>query len=80
MRLHAYLAQALVPRNMAKKELEIGQLPKVDSAEPTTDVKSMSEFATKLEESGDARASEVNKALAKWPRLDLVSADFKGVF
>jgi translocation protein SEC63 len=78
MRLHAYLAQALVPRNSSKKGLEIGQLPRVDATESTTDVKTMSEFATKLESSGDARASEVNKVLAKWPRLELVSADFKG--
>jgi translocation protein SEC63 len=78
MRLHAYLTQALVPRNSSKKGLEIGQLPRVDAAEPTADVKTMSEFATKLQSNGDARALEVNKALAKWPRLELVSADFKG--
>jgi translocation protein SEC63 len=78
MRLHAFLAQALAPRNFAKKGLEIAQLPQIKADESSGDVKNLTEFADTLQSKGDSRVTDVNKALSRWPRVNVVDASFRG--
>jgi translocation protein SEC63 len=77
MRLHAFLAQALPPR----RGLELAQLPRVGKDEVRVlgaGPEALGAAATKLGEKGDVRAEDVQKALERWPRLELVDAAFKG--
>lgn len=78
LRLHSYLAQALVPGNTS---LKYAQLPGIEQAEAkklAKDAVAFDELVTVLEEKNDQRASEVKKAVSRWGRLDLIDASFKG--
>ena len=74
MRLHAYLAQALLP---GKQQLKLAQLPNVKVGEETS-VDTVEEYVGTLEQKKDGRIDDVKRALDAWGRLELVEASFKG--
>jgi translocation protein SEC63 len=78
MRLHAYLAQALLPGN---EKLRFAQLPLIQSDEvaslPPANQK-LEDLVAALEKNGDQRVGQVKKAVKTWGRLELVEASFKG--
>ena len=75
MRLHAYLAQALLP---GKEQLMFAQLPGVKLAEKGEGAESIEDFVGKLEGKNDGRVAVMKRALETWGRLELVDASFKG--
>jgi translocation protein SEC63 len=78
MRLHAYLAQALLPGN---EKLRFAQLPLIQSNEVTSlppATQKLEDLVAALEKSGDDRVDQVKKAVKTWGRLELVEASFKG--
>lgn len=85
MRLHAHLAQALLPAGdvPGQERLRFAQLPGVASDEAAIralagDAERVEEVARILEERGDARAVDVKKAVRTWGRIELVDASFRG--
>lgn len=80
MRLHAYLAQALLP---VSERSRFAQLPGIKTDELATlapQAENMADFAHALEEKQDGRVVDVKKAMEKWGRADIVDASFKGSF
>jgi translocation protein SEC63 len=79
MRLHAYLAQAVLP---GADRLQFVQLPGITMDELTflaPGAKDLDDFVQALEEKQDARLMDVRKAMEKWGRIEIVDAAFKGV-
>lgn len=77
MRLHGYLAQALLP---GKEQLKFAQLPGINIGEKWEEARTVEDFVWALEQKGDDRVTAMNKALERWGRLELVDASFKGWF
>lgn len=75
MRLHAYLAQALLP---GKEQLKFAQLPNIKLGERQDSTENVEDFVGALEEKGDERVKDVKRALDSWGRLEVVDATFKG--
>ncbi|KAF6759689.1 translocation protein sec63 [Ephemerocybe angulata] len=78
MRLNSYLAQAL-PLN-APPRVRLTQLPGVSKADIdalTPRPREMTEVLSALQEKGDACAGQVQKAIQKWGRVEIVDAVFK---
>jgi translocation protein SEC63 len=78
MRLHAYLAQALIP---GSERLRFAQLPGIKADEIDTlapEAKDVSDVLSALEKKQDSRAVDVKMALQKWGRIEIVDAAFKG--
>lgn len=85
MRLHAYIAQALLPApGTGSSRLRFAQLPGIKSEEVqlggglAPEIKDLDEFVSALENLGDERVTDVKKAVARWPRLEVVDLSFKG--
>lgn len=77
MRLHAYLAQALLPGD---ERLKLAQLPGIKPSEAKElSISAMDAVPATLSEKGDGRSDEVKKALSRWGKLDVVDASFKGM-
>ncbi|KAJ3745376.1 Sec63 Brl domain-containing protein [Lentinula detonsa] len=76
MRLHGYLAQALLPRASPAKQDRLSQLPGI-TAEDALKADSLAEVVKELEANNDSRAEDVKKAVARWSRLELVDAAYK---
>lgn len=80
MRLHSYLVQGLLPLGASIQKL--AQLPHIDSAQEARVIApgamDLDDVAKALRESSDARATDVQKAVQKWGRIELVDAHFKG--
>lgn len=74
MRLHAYLAQALLP---GKEQLKLAQLPNIKVGEEAS-VDKVEEYVGTLEQKKDGRVDDVKRALDAWGRLELVEGSFKG--
>ncbi|KAI0092659.1 DnaJ-domain-containing protein [Irpex rosettiformis] len=77
MRLHAYLAQALLPGDTS---LQLAQLPGISQPEGRRllhEFNSIETVASNLEKKGDSRAIDIKKAVSRWSRLELVDASFK---
>jgi len=77
MRLHAYLAQALVPGD---DSLKFAQLPGIKTDEARDFAKEaelLDELIESLKSKSDSRVQEVKKVAQKWGKLDLVDASFK---
>ncbi|KIJ19749.1 hypothetical protein PAXINDRAFT_166003 [Paxillus involutus ATCC 200175] len=74
MRVHAYIAQALVP---GEAVLPQAQLPGFDAATSSSEKHDLTAFVQALEESGDDRAAEARKALNNWESLEVVDIEFK---
>ena len=78
MHLHAYLTQALLPgsNNVAYTQLpgigesDIKDLPEI--------IDGLGDFARSLEDKGDARVRDVEKAVNRWGRLDVFDSSFRG--
>ncbi|KAL0949851.1 hypothetical protein HGRIS_009884 [Hohenbuehelia grisea] len=83
MRLHAHLAQAVLPafsHNDSILKSTLTQLPGVDQDEVDklpTDAPKIDEFATALEEKRDGRAQDAKEVLRNWGRIELVDASFQ---
>lgn len=80
MRLHAYLTQALLP---GAERLRFAQLPSIEMDELTSlapGAKDLDDFVKALDEKQDDRLLDVRRAIAKWGRLEIVDAAFKGAF
>jgi translocation protein SEC63 len=78
MRLHAYLAQAIVPGDTS---LRLAQLPGIkpnESRELLNDSNILETVSATLEKKGDSRAAAVKRAVSHWARLEVVDASFKG--
>ncbi|KAH9843634.1 Sec63 Brl domain-containing protein [Rhodofomes roseus] len=78
MRLHAYLAQAILP---GQDHLRLAQFPDVSPDEAATlappegaNTDAVTELIETLEQRSDVRASEVRKAAQRWGRVELVDA------
>ncbi|KAL0577555.1 secretory subunit, partial [Marasmius crinis-equi] len=81
MRLHAFIIQALLPRNSSIKQ-RLAQLPGIKTSEvedekPSIKGDDVKDVAAQLEEKGDGRAEDVKKAIDKWGRLEVVDAAYK---
>ncbi|KIK95455.1 hypothetical protein PAXRUDRAFT_140659 [Paxillus rubicundulus Ve08.2h10] len=74
MRLHAYIAQALVP---GEPVLPQAQLPGFDAVTSRPEKHGLLAFVQALEGSGDDRAAEARKALNNWESLEVVDIGFK---
>jgi len=85
MRLHAHLAQAILPafsHNDSILKSKLTQLPGVeadDVSDLPTDVPSVEEFAELLTKRGDPRATEAAKVIQTWGRIELVDVSFQVV-
>ncbi|KAF5363456.1 hypothetical protein D9756_000996 [Leucocoprinus leucothites] len=77
MRLHAYLAQALLPVENQRNRLT--QLPSIQNkdVESLNDAKTLTDVAQALESKNDDRAGDVKKALERWGAIEVVDAAFK---
>ena len=79
MRLHAFLAQALIP---GENNLQLAQLPGINQSEGRQLLNEYNSFETlagNLEKQGDSRAGDIKKAVSKWAKLEVVDAAFKGM-
>lgn len=78
MRLHAYFTQALPPNT--SERLALTQLPGVnaDNLDELPDAKTLDDVLYTLEDKKDPRVPDIKKTLAKWGKVDLVSASFQG--
>ncbi|KAF9069774.1 DnaJ-domain-containing protein [Rhodocollybia butyracea] len=76
MRLHGYLAQALLPRSSPDVKDKLSQLPGIKS-EDFLKSDDFTEVIKELEGNSDSRAENVKKAVARWGRLELVDAAYK---
>ncbi|KZT13196.1 uncharacterized protein LAESUDRAFT_669586 [Laetiporus sulphureus 93-53] len=77
MRLHAYLAQALVP---GQNNLKLAQLPGVspaEAAELAPKAGDMEDLISSLEKNGDERVEEIKKATEKWGKVEVLDASLK---
>jgi len=77
LRIHAYLAQAIPP---GEQTLAFAQLPGVQEDEAKKlagRIHNMEDLVDSLKQDGDERVQQVQKAMDKWGKLDLVDADFK---
>ncbi|KAF7969129.1 hypothetical protein HWV62_28248 [Athelia sp. TMB] len=74
MRLHAYLAQAILP---GQEQLKFAQLPNIKPAESPASITTVDQFVESLDKNGDGRVADAKLALQSWGRLDLVDATFK---
>lgn len=77
LRMHAYLAQAIPP---GEDNLAFAQLPGVQEDEARSlsgKVQNMEDLILSLKHDKDERVSQIQKAMNKWGKLDLVGADFK---
>jgi len=77
VRLHAYVAQALLP---GKEQFKFAQLPGVKPGEKGEGAESIEDFVGALAGKGDGRVTFMERALESWGRLELVDASFKGRF
>jgi translocation protein SEC63 len=78
MRLHAYLAQAVMPGD---NRFSLAQLPGIqadDVKELESQVTELEDFVEILDMRGDDRVGDIRKAVQNWGRLELVDASFKG--
>lgn len=76
MRLHAYLVQAVFP---GSDRLQFAQLPGIKMDELTSlapGAKDMDDFVQALEEKQDERMMDVQIAMEKWGRIQIVDAAF----
>ncbi|KAI6003519.1 translocation protein sec63 [Pisolithus orientalis] len=73
MRLHAYIAQAIVP---GRRSLQ-AQLPGFAPDAPADEVDDLSDVVRQLRESGDERAEEAQKAFTGLGSLEIVDMRFK---
>lgn len=76
MRLHAYLAQALLP---GQEQSKYAQLPGVKPEERPEGGLTVDKFVDSLQKKGDDRVTNAKRALQRWGRLELVDATFKGL-
>jgi translocation protein SEC63 len=79
MRLHAHLAQALLP---GSDRLRFAQLPGIKGEEVgklAPHARDLEDFVHALQEKADGRIGEVKKAVETWGRIELVDAVFKGM-
>ncbi|KAJ4473619.1 Sec63 Brl domain-containing protein [Lentinula aciculospora] len=76
MRLHGYLAQALLPRGSPAKQDRLSQLPGI-TGEDALKADDLVEVIDELEANSDSRAENVKKAVARWGRLEVVDAAYK---
>ncbi|KAF8890379.1 Sec63 Brl domain-containing protein [Infundibulicybe gibba] len=76
MRLHAFLSQALLP---GADRLRFAQLPgiKSEEADKLASAKDVHEVISTLEEKQDGRVAEIQKAVERWGRIEIVDASFK---
>ncbi|CAL1701925.1 unnamed protein product [Somion occarium] len=77
IRFQSYLAQAILP---GQDTLKYAQLPGLNEAEAEELAKKseiVSDVLRSLEESGDARITDLKRAVSQWGQLDLVDASFR---
>ena len=84
MRIHAYFAQAILPSSSGVGHEELAQLPGVDEDDMKTALAQLvnpniSSFVRHLEEKGDSRLVNVKEAAGRLGKLELVSANFRGL-
>ena len=80
MHLHAYLAQALLP---GSNNIAYAQLPGISESDIkglAENVSSLEDFVRSLEDKGDARVRDVEKAVHRWGRLEVFDSTFKGKY
>ncbi|KAF7309615.1 J domain-containing protein [Mycena indigotica] len=75
MRLHAFFAQALPPAPAPPQHL--AQLPNIKLEETSAYNFDYSAYAEKLKEDGDGRVTDVEKALGRWGRVEIVGTSFR---
>lgn len=75
MRLHAYLAQALLPGS--SEQAQLTQLPGIKDGD--VEVADVGDAVRVLEEKGDARIEDVRRAVERWGRVEIVDVVFKGM-
>jgi len=77
MRLHAYLAQAIIPGDSSLRLAQLPGIKESEARELLNDANSLETIAGTLEKKGDSRVSEIKKAVSRWGRLEVVDASFK---
>ncbi|KAI0313248.1 Sec63 Brl domain-containing protein [Amylostereum chailletii] len=77
MRLHAYLAQAVLPGSRQAKFEQLPGISESTVAELGPDATDIAEVARLLDIKGDKSSDDVKKAADRWGRLELVDASFR---
>ncbi|KAF7289535.1 J domain-containing protein [Mycena chlorophos] len=75
MRIHAFLLQALPPSPAPPRPL--AQLPSIKLDEASPYDTNYEQYAQALKENGDSRVADVEKALGRWGRVEIVDASFR---
>ncbi|KAF7317954.1 J domain-containing protein [Mycena kentingensis (nom. inval.)] len=75
MRIHAFFIQALPPAPALPQVL--AQLPNIKLEETSAYEKDYSGYAETLKEKADGRVTDVQKAIARWGRPEIVDATFR---
>jgi translocation protein SEC63 len=86
MRLHAYVAQAMLPmQGPGTSRLRFAQLPGVNPEEVQIDggtlaqgAQDFDDFVSMVSDKKDSRADDIKYVASKWGRLDVGEVSFKG--
>ena len=79
MRLHAYLAQGILPGSLGARWAQLPGLKRGDiSALPTTS-RDFADIIAHLEEQKNVLAGDARKTVERWGRIEIVDAKFKGM-
>ena len=78
MRLHAYLAQAVVPGDDRSRWTQLPGILAEDVKELESQVAELEDLVSALGMKDDNRLGDIKKAAQHWGRIELVEASFKG--
>ena len=78
MRLHAYLAQAVVPGDDRSRLIQLPGILAEDVKELESQVAELEDLVNALGMKDDNRVRDIKKAAQHWGRIELVEASFKG--
>ncbi|KAJ3554071.1 hypothetical protein NM688_g3297 [Phlebia brevispora] len=77
LRLHSYLAQALVPGDSTVKYAQLPGIEPEEAKKLSREASAFDELVDTMQQQKDGRTGEIKKAMSRWGRLDLVDASFK---
>jgi translocation protein SEC63 len=79
MRLHAYLAQGILPGSLGARWAQLPGLQKSDIRTLPATSRDFADVITHLEEQKNDIAEDARKAMERWGRIEIVDAKFKGM-
>jgi translocation protein SEC63 len=79
MRLHAYLAQGILPGSQGARWAQLPGLQKSDIRALPAASRDFADVITHLEEQKNNIAEDARKAMERWGRIEIVDAKFRGM-